>query len=134
MSLEVALWGANVHPVSARRNVRKEKFALLKQLWEEAVLERMVFAAGNQIEHLRIQHIGAGVDVLAGGHVGFRLLQKAAHAAVSFGFDDAVGARVFDRSQNDSCYGVAVFMFADHRLQIEISQNVALENNPGLAN
>src|ERR1700704_4733722 len=101
MRLQVTRGGSDVHPIGSLRNVRKEGLALFEQTREKTVLERMIFAARNQIEDLRLEHIGAGIDVLARRNVRLWLLQKAPHSAVCFCFDDAVGTWVFDRSKHN---------------------------------
>src|SRR6267142_5416689 len=110
MGLQVTRRRADVHPVCSLWNVRKEWLAFLQQSGKQAVLERMIFATRDQIEHLRLEHISAGIDVLTGGFIRLWLFQKAAHAAISFGFDDSIRAWVFNRSQYDSRERFAFFV------------------------
>src|SRR6266404_1357061 len=101
MSLQVTGRRSDVHPIGSLGNVREERFTLLEQPGKQTILERMIFATRDEIQDLRLEHISAGVDVLARGNFRLWLFQEAADATIVFCFDYAVGARVFNWSQDN---------------------------------
>src|SRR5260370_489989 len=94
----------------------------------------MTYALRNKIEHLRFQYVGTGINVLASRFVRLGLLEKTPDAPVIFSFHDAVGARVVDRCQDDGGDCLAIFVLAYNGLQIQVSEDIAVEDNGGLAN
>src|SRR6185369_9095927 len=134
MRLQVSGRRTDVDPVSALWYVREKSLAPFQQIRKQSVLEGMVLAFRNQVENLGLENVSAGVDVLATRLFGLRFLQKAQDAAVVFGFDDAVGAGVFNRRQNNRGHRLAILVLANHGFQIEVGQNVTVENHGRLAN
>ena len=94
--------------------MREERSALFQQHREQTVLERIVFALGNQVEHARLKHICSGVNVSARRIFGFWLLQKAQHAILIVGLDDAEHAWVFNRRQHDRRRRFAFFVLTNN--------------------
>src|ERR1043165_1805094 len=95
--LQVSRWGADVHPVSARWNVREKRFTVFEQLWKQIVFKRIVLASWNQVEHPWLKHVRTGVNVPTVGLARFWLFDKALHASLAVGFHHAVHAGIFDR-------------------------------------
>src|SRR3989442_201388 len=91
---QVSFRGANVNPVSAGWHMGEESFLSFQQLRKQTILKRMVLASGNQIQHFRLENIGAGVDRIASNLLGFWLFQKPADTAVAFSFYQTVGGGI----------------------------------------
>ena len=97
--LDVALGRAEVQPVAVGV-VGVD--AVADELREDVVFERAVLAGRDHLEHIALEHVGAGVDARVGRRVlGFGLLEERLDAVLVVGQDDAVGGRVLDRNQRE---------------------------------
>src|SRR5580765_6914558 len=90
MRLQVSRWCTDVHPVRSRRNVRKESLPFFQKPREQTVFERMVLALRNQIEHARLKHVRASVDVSAVSIFRLWFLEESQHAPIVIRFNDAI--------------------------------------------
>ena len=97
--LEVALGRPDVEPVAARREAPQ---AVADQLGEDLALDRDVAPRGDQIEHVALEDVGAGVDEVGVDLVGAGLLQELADGAVVLQAHQAVVGGVVDRDQRDA--------------------------------
>ena len=86
----------------------------------------------DAIERVRLEDIDSGIDRVAGDLVRVGLLQKPLDVALSVGFHQPVGARVFDRRQDDGGLRLALPVQGDHGVEIHVSQDVAVEHHDGL--
>src|SRR5947209_18771955 len=73
VNLQVARGRTDVNPVGVGGHVRVELLAALEEVWEEAVLEGVVLARGHEVQDLRVEDVGAGVNRVAAYLVGLRL-------------------------------------------------------------
>src|SRR5437660_12476960 len=94
----------------------------------------MTYALRNKIEHFRFQDVCAGINVFASCFVGLGFLEKTPNAPVIFSFHNAVCTWVVDRCQHDGGDCIAISVLTDNGLQIQVSQDIAVEDNGGLAN
>src|SRR5258708_3866448 len=86
---QVALWSANINPVSTGWHVSKESFFSFQKLGKQTILKGMVFPGGDEIQYFRFQNIGAGINRVAGYFSLFRLLEKSTNASIAFRFYQA---------------------------------------------
>src|SRR6266496_6665560 len=114
MGLQVTARSADIHPISALRNMREERFAVFEKLREHTIFERMILAARNQIEYLRLEYISARVNVFASGFLGLRLFQKSPHSSVILRLHDAIGAGVINRRKHDGGECVSFLVHPNH--------------------
>ena len=61
-----------------------------------------------------------------------RLLEEPLDVAVGVGLDQAVGARVLDRRQDDRRLGLALAVQPEHRREVDVGQHVAVEDDDRL--
>ena len=128
MHLQVLRRRADVDPVSVV-DVGDEGFAALDQRREEAALDRPRRVFRNAIERVRLEHVDAGVDRVAGDFILARLFQEALDVALRVGLDQAVGARVLDRRQHDGRLRLALAVQPQHGAEINVGQHVAVEDH-----
>ena len=122
---------ADVDPVAVV-DVGDEGLAALDQRREVAALDRPGRVLRNAVERLRLEHVDAGVDRVAGDLVLARLLEEALDVAVRVGLDQPVGARVLDRRQDDRRLGLALAVQPQHGAEIDLGQHVAVEHDDRL--
>src|SRR5207237_7041144 len=104
LDLHVYIGRADVDPI-AFRDVADERFAAFDERGEEAPFDRPGRLLGDAIEGLRLEDIDAGVDCVARNLVRLGLLEEPLDVAVAIGFDEAVGAGILDRRQDDRRFG-----------------------------
>ena len=80
----------------------------------------------------RLEHVGAGVDPVARRLAGRGLLDERDHAAVGLGGHDAEHARVFDLGERDRRFGAVLVVEADHRVEVEPGEDVAVADDDPL--
>src|SRR5262249_5866034 len=112
--LHVLLGRADVDPVPAI-DEGNEGFLPLDERGKEAALDRPGHVFRYAIERVRLEHVNAGVDRVAGDLVGVRLLEKPYDVAVRIGFNQTVRARILDRREDDRGPGFALSMQLDDR-------------------
>src|SRR5262249_5473164 len=72
--------------------------------------------------------VDAGVDRVGGAVGGTRFLDEALHRAVTQELEEAIRARVLDAGEEDRGARPAVRMGAEHRREIGIGEDVAVEH------
>src|SRR5215213_6536740 len=133
MSLQVTPWRADVHPVGALWDMSVELFAAFEQVGKEPVLEGMVFARRNQVEHLRLKYVSPCVDRVDGNLIGLGLFQKTTYATVLLGLHQSVGRRILNRGEHDRGNRLSLVVFAYDRFEVKVCQHVAVEDDRSLA-
>ena len=88
---------------------------------------------GDAIERVRLEHVDAGIDRVAGDLVGLRLLQKSLDVAGRVGLDEPVRRGIVDRRQHDGRLGLALAVQRDDGRQIHLGEDVAVEDHHRLA-
>ena len=92
--------------------MRVKSFFAIQQVRKQSILERVVLARGQIIEHFGFENICAGVDRVASDLVALGFFEKATNGAVAFGFNESVTLWVFDRRQHDRRSRLAFVVFA----------------------
>ena len=128
MDLHVFRRRADVDPVAVV-HVGDERLAALDERRKEAALDRPGGVLGNPVERVRLEHVDAGVDRVAGDLVVARLLQEPPDAAVGLGLDEPVGAGILDRHQHDRRLGLARAVQPEHGPEIHVGEHVAVEHH-----
>src|SRR5260370_33732653 len=129
MRLQIPGRRADVHPISPLREVSKECFTIFQQPRKQTIFKRMIFTSRNQIEHLPLEYVGTGVDVLASALVRLPFFQKPPYAPVIFRLNDSISTWVFDGRQHYRSHCLALLMLANDGFKIEIGKDVPIENH-----
>src|SRR5437588_10037975 len=122
VSLQVSRRRANVHPVGSRRNMRKERLTLLKKFREQTILERIIFAFGNQVENLWFQNIGACINISTIRLARLGLFYETLDTAIFGSFDYPVHAGILDRDKKNRRRRLSLLVLTNNRFQIPIRQ------------
>ena len=112
--LPVLVEVADVLPVAVE-HVAVDRPAHLEQQWEELLREVVRPVARDVPQHLRLEHVDAGVDRVGEDLAPRRLLEEALDAAVLVGDDDAELERVLDRLEPDRDRGALLAVEVDER-------------------
>ena len=125
MSLQVAVRRADVAPVPVVHVTVQGAGG--GQRGEHPALDGEEPAARDQLQHLRLQHVHAGVDErralpLPG------LLQEAGHRAVLAQVDQAVPARVVDRREEDGAHAALGGVRGRQGGEVDVAEHVAVED------
>ena len=105
------------HPVQGAAHLEQQR---------EELLGEVVRPVGRHVlQHLRLEHVDAGVDRVREDLPPRRLLQEALDLAVLVGDDDPELERVLDRLQPDRHGGVAVAVELEQRAEVDVAERVA---------
>ncbi len=128
--LQVALGGADVHPVAARLIAVE---AVADQLGEQVALDRAARSrGGHPIQHLALDHVGARADQVGLDLLRPRLLDERPDRAVVVPGDQPVGGGVLDRVQPERDRGPGLLVLAQLRGEVDVGQHVAVEHQKPL--
>ena len=122
---------ADIAPI-ARGDKAIHGQTLLQHLRKDlaAPVERL--ARRDEIEHLRLQHIDAGIDRIGGHLAPTRLFQKAHHPSIGIGDDHAVVQRFGHMIEDDRGHRLLFFVKGDDLLQVEIGDGIAADHQKGV--
>ena len=95
---------------------------------EDVAREVDDFALGNEVEHLGLEHVDAGVDGVGEHLTPTRLLEKAFDGAIGVGDHDAELERVLDVLQGDGGLCTAVAVRLDERAEIDVGEDVTRDD------
>ena len=99
VGLEVQRWVACVEPVVVGRH--REQAPVGDDLGERGALDRHLLAGGDALQHRRLQHVRAAVDLIARRGARRGLLDESLDPAVAVGGDDAERRWVVDADEVD---------------------------------
>ena len=88
---------------------------------------------GNAVEGVRLEHVDAGVDRVAGDLVGLRLLEEAADVALGVGFDQAVRCGLSTGVSTIVALALRSRCSAITAAEIDLRQDVAVEHDDRFA-
>ena len=125
MGRQVALRGADVEPGAA---LREGVEALADERGEDLALDRDRATGGDARQHVRLEHVGAGVDQVGVDLLGPRLLEEAEHLPVGGGAHEAVAARVVDGRERDRGARAGGAVALDQAAEVVIREDVAVEH------
>src|SRR5205085_5397373 len=115
---------ADVLPVAVA-DVAVDRTAHLEQQREELLREVVRAVARHVLEHLRLEHVDAGVDRVAEDLPPPRLLEEPLDASVLVGDDDPELERILDRLEPDRDGGIALAVELDESRQVDVAEGVA---------
>ena len=121
--LEVAVGRADVDPVPLGQVAVQ---TLADQLGKDLVLERHRAPGRYPIDHLALEHIGAGVDPVGGGRG--RLLEEGVHLQVVARGHDPVGGCVGHRDQRKGRQRALGLVLSQLGAQVEVREDVAVQD------
>src|SRR4029077_2170558 len=87
----------------------------------------------DSIERVGLEDVDAGVDRVGRDLLWIRLLEKAADVRLGVYLDEPVRGGIVDGRQHDGRPGLALTVQRDDRLQIDFRQDVAVEDDDGVA-
>src|SRR6266700_2501796 len=122
---------ADVLPVLVE-DVAVERTAHLEQQREELLREVVGSVGGYVAQHLRLEHVDAGVDPIGDDLASGRLLQEALDPAFVVGDDDPELERVLDRLEPDRDRGFLLAVEVDDLLQVHIRERIAGDDDEGV--
>ena len=129
--LAVLLQVPDVLPV-ALHDVAVDRPAHLEEQWEE-LLGEVVRSIGRDVaEHLRLEHVYAGVDRVGEDLAPGRLFQEALDASVAVGDDDPELERVLDRLQRERRGRALLLVELDEPGQVEVAEGIAGDDDERL--
>ena len=123
--LQVRLGRADVEPVAGERDAVDG--ALRGEPREDLALDRDGATRGDEVEHLRLEHVEAGVDEVGVDLLGPRLLEEGLDTTVRGGADEPVPARVGDRREQDRRLRAGRAVERHQLAEIGLAQRVAVE-------
>ena len=124
---------ADVHPLELHRQ-RVERRSGVHQLRKEISADVERLATRDEVQHLRLEDVDAGVDHVAGGFLHRRLLLEGAHATIVVGDDDPVAAHLLARhTLGDQAGHRPLLAVTTHGFgEIKVDQRVAAEHHEGV--
>ena len=122
--LAVLVEVADVLPVAVE-DAAVHRPAHLEQEREELLREVERTVRRDVLQHLRLEHVDAGVDRVGEDLPPRRLLEEALDAAVLVGDDDAELERVVDRLQPDRHRRLLLAVEVDEASEVDVAQRVA---------
>ena len=128
----VGLQAADVLPVAVGHEAEQRR-ALGEQLGEHVGGEVGRLAVRDVLEHLRLEHVDAGVDGVGEDLAPVGLLQEPLDAAVLFCDDDAELERVGHPLEDHGGHGAAAAVEADHLVEVDVGEGVPGDDHEGLA-
>ena len=122
--LPVLVEVADVLPVAVE-DVAVDRPSHLEQEREELLREVVRPVLRDVLQHLRLEHVDAGVDGVGEDLAPRRLLEEALDPAVLVGDDDAELERVVDRLEPDRHRGLLLAVRLDELRQVDVAECVA---------
>ena len=129
--LAVLVEVADVLPVAVA-DVAVDRPAHLEQQREELLREVVRPVGRDVLQHLRLEHVDAGVDRVGEHLPPRRLLEEALDAAVLVGDDDPELERVLDRLQPDRDRGALLLVELDDLAEVDVAERVARDDEERL--
>ena len=129
--LAVLVEVADVLPV-ALAHVAVDRAAHLEEQREELLREVVGPVGRNVLQHLRLEHVDAGVDRVREHLTPRRLLEEPLDLAVLVGDDDPELERVLDRLQPDRDRGALLLVELDDLRQVDVAERVARDDEEGV--
>ena len=99
---------------------------------EDLALDRDGATRRDEIEHLGLEHVEAGVDQVGVDLLGPRLLEERLDTSVRGGANEPVSARIGDRREQDRRLGAGRAMERHQLAEVGLAQRVAVEREEAL--
>src|SRR5882672_1873440 len=128
LALPVLARAADVEPVVAG-DPAEERHAVPEQPGERLALDGHRAAGGNRGDHLAVERVDARVDGIHRRLAGRRLLDEAPDAPVRLELHEPVLAGIGDAGEVERRARAALGVEAQHRGEIEIGQDVAVQDD-----
>ena len=129
--LHVLLRRPDVDPVAVV-DVGDESLIAFDERREVAPLDRPRDFARNPVEGIRLEDVDAGIDVVRRDFLGLGLLDESLDVALPVGLHQPVRGRVVHWREHDGGAGLALAVHADHRSQVQLRHDVAIEHDDRL--
>ena len=128
-ALQVALRSADVQPIGVG-GVAEEPLA--DELRPDLALDRDVAIGRDEVEHLALEHVGAGGDELRVDLVGAGLLDELRDRLVVVQAHEAVRGGVADRHEREGADRPGRLVLGDLRGEVDVGEHVAVEHQEAL--
>ena len=129
--LPVLVEVADVLPVAVE-HAAVDRPAHLEQQREELLREVVRPVGRHVLQHLRLEHVDAGVDRVGEDLAPGRLLEEALDAALLVGDDDPELERVLDRLEADRDRRLLLAVELDEPRQVDVAERVAGDDEEGV--
>jgi hypothetical protein len=121
----------DIAPV-ALPDVAVERQPAVQHLRKEVLAEVVLLPVGDELQHLRLQHVDAGVDRVGEEFAPGGLLQKAHDAPIGVGEDNAVGERMRHPHEQQGRHCPVRAMPLEGSRQVERRQDIGADDQEGL--
>ena len=111
---------------------RAHRGALVDEPREDLALDRDRLVGRDEVEHVRLEHVEAGVDQVRADLLGPRLLEETRDEAVLTEADEAVARRVGDGREQDRRARAALAVEGDQRVEVGRAERVPVEREEGV--
>ncbi|AEP12017.1 hypothetical protein Cabther_A1264 [Chloracidobacterium thermophilum B] len=128
IGLAVALRRTDVEPVSIG-DVAIQGQPRSQQTGKEIVLERILTALRDKVEHFWFEQVNSGIDGSSRRDAKRRLFIKLPNPPLSIQFDNAIGPRVGHIDEHQRGRRPAHLMALQNRAQVNVRQNVPVEHD-----
>src|SRR5205823_2109495 len=108
-------------------------FTFGEQVGEEAAFDHMELARWYVGQHIWLKYVSARVYPVGGGFLSPGLFCEAVDAPAVVHVHHAVGAGVVHGGEGDGADGTTLFVHAQHVGEIKVGEDVAVEDEEGLA-